>query len=109
MGLSKLPDCQQEGPASFFFDGLPWYEAYMAALFEPEPHKLAARILYAEQLIVARERELFSVPSDFAERDALNSKLHALRALRGCLKPEPTQSELLRENSLKLADTEVAA
>ena len=110
MGLKPPVDCEQDAQVRVFFDGLPWYEAYMAALFEPDQEKRAARIFHAERLIMARERELFGAPLDSAERRALNSKLHALRALRGCLKPETPQNQPpLREASLKLADTELAA
>jgi hypothetical protein len=57
----------------------------MAALFEADRSRIGERIRNAEQLIVARERELFSKPVEFAELRALNNALHALHALRACL------------------------
>lgn len=38
----------------------PWYAAYMAALFEADRKQIPLRIRYAEQLVLARERELLS-------------------------------------------------
>jgi len=63
-----------------------WYEAYMAALFEADRRQIGESIRRAEFLILNRERELLSGPSDRIEQRALNNALHALRALRGCLK-----------------------
>jgi len=63
----------------------PWYAAYMAALFEADRKRVRDRINYAEQLMVARERELLSQSSDFSEQRALNNALHALHALWSCL------------------------
>ena len=63
----------------------PWYAAYMAALFEANRKQIRERINYAEQLILARERELLPEANDFAEQRALNNALHALRALASCL------------------------
>lgn len=63
----------------------PWYAAYMAALFEADRKQIRERVNYAEQLLVARERELLSQPNDFSEQRALNNALHALRALSSCL------------------------
>ncbi|MGB8062119.1 MAG: hypothetical protein WCF26_09510 [Candidatus Sulfotelmatobacter sp.] len=63
-----------------------WYEAYMAALFESDRAQIGESIRRAEFLILNRERELLSGPSDRVERRALNNARHALRALRGCLK-----------------------
>lgn len=63
-----------------------WYRAYMAALFEPDRAHVAERIRLAEQLIVSRERELFTSVCNKEERRALNNAMHALRALGGCLK-----------------------
>jgi hypothetical protein len=64
----------------------PWYEAYMAALFESDRGKIGESIRRAELMIVRRERELFTGPLDPKEQRALNNALHALRALQGCLK-----------------------
>ena len=64
----------------------PWYEAYMAALFESDRRQIGESIRRAELLIVSRERELFICVPDPKEQRALNNALHALRALHGCLK-----------------------
>jgi hypothetical protein len=64
----------------------PWYEAYMAALFESERAQIRESIRRAELLILNRERELFTCALDPKEKHALNNALHALRALQGCLK-----------------------
>ena len=64
----------------------PWYEAYMAALFESDRGQIGESIRRAELLIVTRERELFTCVPDPKEQHALNNALHALRALHGCLK-----------------------
>lgn len=64
----------------------PWYEAYMAALFESDREQIGETIRRAELMIVHRERELFSDAIDPKEQRALNNALHALRALHGCLK-----------------------
>ncbi len=63
----------------------PWYAAYMAALFESERMQLRERIRCAEQLMLARERELSSQSSDSTEQRALENGLHALRTLWSCL------------------------
>jgi hypothetical protein len=63
-----------------------WYNAYMAALFESDRTGMAERIRSAEQLIVNRERELFTGSGNRAERDALAHALQALQALRSCLR-----------------------
>jgi len=72
-------------PAEIPYRRQPWYAAYMAALFEADRKQIRQRINCAEQLMVARERELLSQPSDFSEQRALNNALHALRALWSCL------------------------
>ena len=64
----------------------PWYGAYVAALFESDRLKIGPRIRTAERLIVSRERELFASLCNTAERRALHTAMHALRALGGCLK-----------------------
>ena len=63
----------------------PWYEAYMAALFESDSEQIRASIRRAELLIVHRERELLA-GLELREQRALSNALHALRALHGCLK-----------------------
>jgi hypothetical protein len=64
----------------------PWYEAYMAALFESDRGQIGESIRRAELLILNRERELFTSAPDPNEQHALNNALHALKALHGCLK-----------------------
>ena len=64
----------------------PWYEAYMAALFEPERPKLAENLKLAERLMVSRQREIFGQSTATPERKALDKAFHALRALQLCLK-----------------------
>jgi hypothetical protein len=68
----------------------PWHAGYMAALFENDRNALSGRISHAEQLILSRERELLSQNGDLvrSERNALNTALHALRVLRGIVKPD---------------------
>lgn len=68
-----------------FYKSQPWYEAYMAALFESDRGQVRESIRRAELLILNRERELFACASDPTEQPALNNALHALRALHGCL------------------------
>jgi hypothetical protein len=63
-----------------------WRTLYTAALFETDRSRVPARIAEAEQAIVARARELFSVGNDTIEEDqALDDALYALRALQSCL------------------------
>ena len=62
----------------------PWYAAYMAALFEPDRKQIRERINCAEQLILARKREL-GYGNDFTEQRALDNAVHALHALASCL------------------------
>ena len=64
----------------------PWYEAYLAALFEADRGQMEGRIRAAEQLILSRERELLAARADLREQRVLNNALHALRALHACLK-----------------------
>jgi hypothetical protein len=63
-----------------------WRELYIAALFETDRDRIAARIAEAEQAIVARAREIFSSGADTIEEDqALDDALYALRALQSCI------------------------
>lgn len=64
----------------------PWYEAYMAALFESDRVQIRESIRRAELLILNRERERFTGVVEAKEQRALTAALHALRALHGCLK-----------------------
>jgi hypothetical protein len=57
----------------------------MAALFESNRKHMRERISYAEQLILARERELRMQSNDLTEQRALSNAMHALHALASCL------------------------
>lgn len=89
MGLNpadvKVPAFQSKAPIDIPHRGQPWYEAYMAALFESNRKQIRERINYAEQLILVREREISPQAHDFTEQRALNNALHALPALASCL------------------------
>jgi hypothetical protein len=62
-----------------------WRSLYLTALFETDKTRLPGRIYRAQRALVRRERELFAVVSDTAEKTAVNNALHALHALRRCL------------------------
>jgi hypothetical protein len=64
----------------------PWYDAYMAALFEPDSHEALQKLRSAEKLMTEREREIHNNTAAIAERSALERAFDALRALRMCLK-----------------------
>lgn len=70
---------------SLIYKSQPWHAGYMAALFETDRTQIRGRIRQAELLIVSREHELHAGDVDVLEQHALNSALHALRALRTCL------------------------
>ena len=76
------------------YRSLPWYCAYMAALFESDPALLLDRIRFAEHLISSRERELFAAGTVLPELQTLNSALLALHALATCRKWAPSSSIL---------------
>lgn len=76
----------RSGVIEAYYKSQPWYEAYMAALFESDRKQISESIRHAELLILNRERELFTCALDPKEQRALNNALHALRALHGCLK-----------------------
>ena len=68
---------------------LAWHVLYHAALFETDRAKLPRRIAEAENAILARVKELFTVNCDHIEEDQiLDDALYALRALRNCALPE---------------------
>ncbi len=62
-----------------------WRSLYLNALFETDKSQIPARILSAERALMRRERELFSMASDAAERAIVNNALNALTALRRCI------------------------
>lgn len=62
-----------------------WQTLYQAALFETDRSKIPARIVQAEQAILARVKELFITSGDHIEEDqVLDDALYALSALRNC-------------------------
>jgi hypothetical protein len=90
MGLNnagaRVPTFQRNaGQPEIPYRQQPWYAAYMAALFEADHAQMSERIRRAEQLILARERELLMRQSEIAEEQALRSAMHALQALASCL------------------------
>ena len=85
-GPSRPGSPVSRGVVETAYKNRPWYEAYMAALFESDRRQISDSIRRAELMIVHRERELFSDDFDAQEQRALNNALHALRALHGCLK-----------------------
>ena len=62
-----------------------WRDLYKAAIFETDQTKKALRIIEAERALVRRERQLFLTSGNERELNALNTALHQLDALRGCL------------------------
>lgn len=70
-----------------------WQERYKAALFETDKSKAAERIFDAEQVIVARVRNLFHQPDNpSAERNALDAALYALSILKHYTCAQPNVS-----------------
>jgi hypothetical protein len=63
----------------------PWYQAYIAALFENDKAQIHERIQEAKRLILLRERELVNRTGDQLEIRSLNNALNALAALSNCL------------------------
>ncbi|HET9307385.1 MAG TPA: hypothetical protein VFO46_15280 [Candidatus Sulfotelmatobacter sp.] len=76
---------RESAPQSALWRSQPWYDAYMAALFESDRAQIEDRIRTAKQLILARERELLAARAELPEQRALNNALHALHALHACL------------------------
>ena len=62
-----------------------WRDLYLQALFETDKSKICVRISEAERALLSREHELFAGIPDPAEREEVNTALHALSALRTCL------------------------
>jgi hypothetical protein len=62
-----------------------WRDLYKTAIFENDRTQKAFRITEAERALVRRERQLFLTSGNERELNALNTALHALDALRGCL------------------------
>jgi hypothetical protein len=62
-----------------------WRDLYKTAIFETDRTKKAFRITEAERELVRRERQLFLTSGSERELNAVNTALHELDALRGCL------------------------
>jgi hypothetical protein len=69
MGLRERdvsgPRSQTDAPA--FLSTSPWYEAYLAVIFESDRTGLGECMKRAEQLMISRERELFSREANLIE------------------------------------------
>jgi hypothetical protein len=66
-----------------------WKELYLAALFEDDRTRLAARIAEARAAIVSRARDLFhDRGNNIEEGQALDNALYALEAIAQCCLPE---------------------
>ena len=64
-----------------------WRELYRTAISETDPQKAQLSIVEAEEALILRGRELFSISGDTSdEAEALDDALYALRALRSCLR-----------------------
>lgn len=61
-----------------------WKDLYIAALFESDKSKIAARISEAQVAISVRRRKLFAAGEDASERQALDTALFSLQALKNC-------------------------
>jgi hypothetical protein len=62
-----------------------WRDLYKIAIFETDRTKKSFRITEAESALVRRERQLFLTSGNERELNAVNTALHELEALRGCL------------------------
>ena len=64
-----------------------WRDFYRAAILELDSSRLPERIVEAENLVIARARELFHQGGDNGEEaENLNDAMYALRALRSTLR-----------------------
>jgi hypothetical protein len=61
----------------------------LGALFETDKRKIPERIAEAERALICREHELFTGTKNKFEREAVNTALHSLHALRSCLDHRP--------------------
>jgi hypothetical protein len=63
-----------------------WKQLYLAALFEDNKARIPMKIAEAQRAVVLRRSELLSQPeTDSQERQALDTALFSLQALRSCL------------------------
>jgi hypothetical protein len=78
-----------------------WKELYNAALFETDKNKLSERIAHAEWALALRSRELFHTDSEhLQERQAVDSAINALYALRMASAPSRKRAQPFREGSI---------
>lgn len=63
-----------------------WRQLYLRAVFATDPTVLARDIQKAREALLRRERELFELPQDVIEREAVNTALNHLDALRFCVR-----------------------
>ena len=64
-----------------------WRDLYRAAILELDSSRLPERIVAAENVVIARARELFHQGGDNGEEtENLNDAMYALRALRSTLR-----------------------
>lgn len=88
--LAKFLDGSMLTPFALDSQHINWRDLYLLALFETDSRKSAARIAEAEKALILREHELFTHPVAASERDAVNTALHALHALKHCLATRST-------------------
>lgn len=62
-----------------------WRDLYLEALFEPDRSRMCSRITEAQRALLRRQHELFADSGGRVEREAVESALNALYALRTCL------------------------
>lgn len=62
-----------------------WRDLYLEALFENDRSLMCSRITEAQRALLHRQHELFADSSGRVEREAVESALNALFALRTCL------------------------
>jgi len=60
----------------------PWFEAYLAVLFESDGEQLVEKIKLARKLVMTREREELGQQETAVERTDLNKASYALQALQ---------------------------
>lgn len=74
----------RHGPMQF--QSQTWKRLYLAALFENNKSRLPLKIAEAQNAALRRRSELLSQPdSDTLERQALDTALFSLQALKSCL------------------------
>jgi hypothetical protein len=77
-----------------------WKELYRAALFETDQSKMSERVAYAEWALNLRARELFHTHGEhLQERQAVNTAMHALQALRSTTTGNKARNRTHRSNA----------